>query len=122
MRIGRRQMQVQRATAACVERRKVAERLCELERAERKRPAGYLEILRRLRGNKPEHTRVGPAFVQLAGRMEVPRPVAGHRGRVCAIADRNAKPIEHSRQFRIWSDERQQTYVVALADHLEKGF
>src|SRR5262245_26356082 len=54
-RVGRRQMDVHCAPAGCVEGGEVAKPLRELERAERERAAGNLEVFHGLRGDQDEH-------------------------------------------------------------------
>src|SRR5262245_39586603 len=65
------QMHVQCAPAGRLEGRKVAERLRELESAERKWLARNWNILDGRCRNQYKHSRVRAALVQLAGRMQI---------------------------------------------------
>src|SRR5262249_37633229 len=82
-----RQMRVQCTPPRRVERREVAERLGELQRAERERLARNGHIHPRGRGDEYEDAGVRSAFVELSGRVQVAGTVAEHRRRSGAVPD-----------------------------------
>src|SRR5579864_5534470 len=109
--IGSWQMHVQGAPAGRLERREIAEGLRQFERAERKGLSGNRDVLTRSRREQHEHAAVGSAFVQLAGCVQVARPVAEHRRGVRAIPDRAAKRLQFRGELRAVADVRQQAEV-----------
>jgi hypothetical protein len=80
-------VQPQRPTAPSLERGEIAERLRGDEGAERLVPAGNRQVLRRLGGDLEEDSRVRPALVKLAGRVQEPRAESEGRRRAGAPAD-----------------------------------
>src|SRR6266852_232168 len=94
-------MRVQRAAARGIERCEVAERLRQLQGAERKRLAGNRHVLTRRGRNQDEDAGVRSSLVELTGRMEVPGSVAEHRRHSCAISNRMAKGLQLFRQLRV---------------------
>src|SRR5213592_1136904 len=114
--IGSRQMHMQRTSPGGIERSKIAEGLRELEGPERKRLARDRDVAARRCGDEHEHAGIGTAFMKLAGRMEIPRPVPEHCGGARAIADRVPKTVELVGDFLIRSEVSEQADVVAITN------
>src|SRR4051812_10911767 len=87
-------MDVERTTSSSIERREVAERLGEFEYRERVGLARDRYVLNRSGGHEHEYTGIRPAFVQLSGRVQIPRSVAEGRCRVRLVANGKAEGRE----------------------------
>ena len=83
--------QVLGAAPAAAQRLQVAGGLGVLQRPEAERPARDRDVLRTVVDEHEEAPRGRPALVQLAGRVQVARPVAERRRRVRRVADRGAQ-------------------------------
>ena len=81
-----------RRAPASAQRLEIAERLRVLQRPERERLAGDLDVLGAVVHEHEEADRsAGPALVQLAGRVQVARAVAERRRGLRRVADRGAQ-------------------------------
>src|SRR6478672_6361966 len=89
-----------------LDRREVALGLGVDQAAERVRPARDRPIVRVVRGELEEPADRRAALVELAGRMEEARPVAGGRGAVGRVAEHRADPIHGFRGRVGRRDER----------------
>ena len=113
MSIRRRHLHMQRAALRGVERREIAERLGELQRAEREHFAGNWQIGARRRRDQHEHAGVRSALVQLSGRVQIPRSVAEHGGRLRAIAHGVSKCAELFGELGVRTEIGEERQVVA---------
>src|SRR5207237_10587587 len=104
-----------------VEGRKIADALRELERAERERLAGDRQVGPRRGRDEDEYAAVRPAFMELPGRMEVPRSVAEHGRGARRVADRSAQRLERGIERGVpRGDIREQREVVAVVQQREE--
>jgi hypothetical protein len=102
------------ATAGRIERLEIPDRLRLLERAERKRLSGNVQVRARRGRHDEEHARIGSALVELTGGMEIPRSVAEHRRHPRAIAHRPAQRLQLTREVGVEAGKvRQQSEIIA---------
>ncbi len=113
-------MQADGAATVLLQRLQVAQRLRVLQRAETVWLAGDGYILRVLRRDLDEQAGVGPALVQLPGRMQETRPEAQRRRDVQAVAQREASPLKLTLNRFVVGQIGHDRHVVARLHLLEE--
>src|SRR5439155_12633352 len=107
-----RKMNVDGSPVGGAERSEVPERLRQLQGPECETVVRNLHVYLWRGGDQNENACVGPALVQLPGRVEVARSEPEHRGRTCATADHRSEVFERARQLRVWTEISQYCQVV----------
>src|ERR1051325_1205131 len=85
------QVHAQQAPTALGEHLEIASSLCGFDDPKSKLLSRHSQVLRRIRGNLEEKTRVGPAFVRLSRGMQEARTKSDTGGRPLSIAN----PVAH---------------------------
>src|ERR1700732_4743169 len=92
-----------------------------LEDAKRELLARNRHIIRVVANHLEEDARVGAAFVQLPGRVQVARPIADRRCHPVFVADGEPDRVERAVMLRVGCDEGEQSHVVAAPNLAEQG-
>src|SRR5437588_3626052 len=111
------------AAAGRSQRTEIPQRLRVDQRAEAERLPRYRDVVLTLLVDElDEHAAVRPSLVELAGRVQVPRPEPERRRHAEAVAQRQARALQVVASFFGRIDERLQRDVVAELDLREQRF